>query len=368
MNKRNWLLVISAVLISMLIGCQEKVPKEKTFELKFHYFGPEAIPPGQWSKKAAQRIEEKSGGRIKIKSYFSESLLKYDTTLTGTASGVADIAFVDPGLYTGQFNLNLVFTRMIMDIPTKEAATKAFRELIRENPALNQELEVKGLRWISIMAMPGFNIHTTRSPIRTPADMKGKKISTMGKDPAHWIESMKGAPVQLAPGDWYMSLSRGLVDGQFVHWAAIDAFKLADVFNYHTLLGEEGAQPSFSGYVINLKTWKKLPRDLQEIVIEAYDWAGDGNLEAFSQEVSGAVSASRERGNTFIKLTSDELLQWADTMKPINDRWIEETEALGLPARKTFDELMRLFKKYGSSPNQLIDDQGSRILGVEGSS
>lgn len=351
MNTRKWLWVTSAFLISMLIGCQEKVPKEETFELKFHYFGPEAIPPGQWSKRAAQRIEEKSGGRIRIKSYFSESLLKYDTTLTGTASGVADIAFVDPGLYTGQFHLNLVFTRMIMDIPTTEAATKAFRELIRKNPALNQELEAKGLRWLSIMAMPGFNIHTTDRPIRTPADMKGKKISTMGKDPALWIESMKGAPVQLAPGDWYMSLSRGLVDGQFVHWAAIDAFKLADVFRYHTLLGEEGAQPSFSGYVVNLKTWNRLPKDLREVVIEVYDWAGDGNLKAFSQEVSDAISASRERGNTFLKLTPDELLQWADTMKPINDRWIEETEVLGLPARETFDELMRLFEKYGSSPN-----------------
>jgi TRAP-type C4-dicarboxylate transport system substrate-binding protein len=346
MKRLNWLLVAIVAIITILIGGQETIAAPKTFNLRFHYFGPEAIPPGQWSKKAAQRIAEKSKGRVKIKTYFSESLLKYDTTITGTSSGVADISFVDPGLFTGQFNLNLVFTRMIMDIPTEGAATKAFRELIRKNPALNDELEAKGIRWISIMAMPGFNIHTTRSPIRTPVDMKGKRISIMGKDPALWIESMKGAPVQLAPGDWYMSLSRGLVEGQFVHWAAIDSFKLADVFNYHTLFGEEGAQPSFSGYIINLKTWNKLPKDLQDIIVEAYDWAGDGNVEALSHEVSRAISASKEKGNTFIKLTPDELRQWADTMVPINNRWIEETEALGLPARKTFDELMRLFEKY----------------------
>jgi TRAP-type C4-dicarboxylate transport system substrate-binding protein len=131
-----------------------------------------------------------------------------------------------------------------------------------------------------------------------------------------------------------------------VHWAAIDSFKLADVFNYHTLLGEEGAQPSFSGYIINLKTWNKLPKDLQDMIVEAYDWAGDGNLEALSEEVSRAISASKEKGNTFIKLTPDKLRQWADTMVPINNRWIEETEALGLPAKKTFDEMMRLFEKY----------------------
>jgi TRAP-type C4-dicarboxylate transport system substrate-binding protein len=342
----NRLLTIIVVNFIILINVQEVGAASNKFNLRFHYFGPEAIPPGQWSKKAAKRIEEKSNGRVRIKSYFSESLLKYDATIRGTSSGVVDISFVDPGLFTGQFNLNLVFTRMIMDIPTKEAATKAFRELIRKNPALNEELESKGVRWISIMAMPGFNIHTTRDPIRTPADMKGKKISIMGKDPALWIKSLKGAPVQLSPGDWYMSLSRGLVDGQFVHWAAIDSFKLTEVFNYHTMLGEEGAQPSFSGYIVNLKTWNKLPKELQDIIIEAYDWAGDGNLEALSQEASRAITVSKENGNTFIKLTPDELQQWADTMTPVNNSWIEETEALGLPAKKTYDELILLFEKY----------------------
>ena len=345
MRRAYWLFVV-IINITMLISVQEISAAPKKFNLRFHYFGPEAIPPGQWSKKAAQRIEEKSNGRVKIKTYFSESLLKYDTTIRGTSSGLADISFVDPGLFTGQFNLNLVFTRMIMDIPTKEAATKAFRELIRTNPALNKELEAKGIRWISIMAMPGFNIHTTHGPIKTPADMKGKKISIMGKDPALWVQSLKGAPVQLAPGDWYMSLSRGLVEGQFVHWAAIDSFKLAEVFKYHTLLGEEGAQPSFSGYVVNLKTWNKLPKDLQDIIIEAYDWAGDGNMESLSDEVSRAISTSKEKGDTFIRLTPDELKGWSNTMVPVNKKWIEETEAHGLPAKKTFDQLMELFEKY----------------------
>lgn len=332
--------------ILMLISIHDPGAETEKFNLRFHYFGPEAIPPGQWSKKAAQRIEENSNGRIKIKSYFSESLLKYDTTIRGTSSGLADISFVDPGLFTGQFNLNLVFTRMIMDIPAKEAATKAFRELIRKNPALNKELEAKGVRWVSIMAMPGFNIHTTRDPIRTPDDMKGKKISIMGKDPALWIKSLNGAPVQLAPGDWYMSLSRGLVEGQFVHWAAIDSFKLVEVFRYHTLFGKEGAQPSFSGYIVNLKTWNRLPEDLQDIIVEAYDWAGDGNMKSLSDEVSRAILASKEKGDTFISLTQDELKEWSDTMVPVNKKWIEETEALGLPARKTFDQLMGLFEKY----------------------
>jgi TRAP-type C4-dicarboxylate transport system substrate-binding protein len=346
MQKRDWISVIGAVFLSLLIGGQAVMAAEKPFKLRYHYFGPEVIQPGQWAKKAAQRIEEKSGGRIQIKCYFSESLLKYDTTLTGTAAGIADIALVDPGLFTGMFELNLVFTRMLMDIPTKEVITKAYREMIKTNPAFNQELEAKGLRWLSIVAMPGFHIHTTRRPIRTPAEMKGVKISVMGKDTSRWIESFKGAPVPLPPGEWYMGLSRGLIDGMFLFWGSIDSFKLNDVLQYHTVFGENGAQPTFIGYVMSLKTWKKLPKDLQDIVVEAFDWAGDGHLKDMTQEGIRGESAAKEKGHTFIQLTPDELEQWSDTMTPINDRWIEETEASGLPARKTFDEMMHLFKKY----------------------
>jgi TRAP-type C4-dicarboxylate transport system substrate-binding protein len=346
MKKLILVLVLSAFAMSLFISGQEAMAAEKTFNLKYNYYGPEVIPPGVWAKNAAQRIEEKSGGRIKIKCFFSESLLKYDTAITGTASGVSDITFVDPGTFAGVFELNLVFTKMIMDVPSKEAMTKTFMEMIKTNPAFNKELEAKGLRWLSIFAMPGFHMHTTNSPIKTPADMEGKKISTMGKDPSMWMESLKCAPVPLAPGDWYMSLSRGLVDGIFLHFAAIDGFKLADVFKYHTVLGENGAQPSFCGYVISLKTWNKLPKDLQDILIEGFDYGSNGTVDALTAEIDRGINACKEHGNTFIKLTPDEIQQWANTMKPITDRWVEETEALGLPAKEAFNQLMSLFAKY----------------------
>jgi hypothetical protein len=69
-------------------------------------------------------------------------------------------------------------------------------------------------------------------------------------------------------------------------------------------------------------------------------------LEAFTHENARAISGAKEKGHTFIELSPNELQQWADTMKPINDIWIKETEARGLPAKKAFDDLLTLFKKY----------------------
>jgi TRAP-type C4-dicarboxylate transport system substrate-binding protein len=89
------------------------------------------------------------------------------------------------------------------------------------------------------------------------------KVAVVGES-ARWFESMGAAPVAVAAGDFYMSLERGLVDGQWAHWPAMNGFKLTEVTNSHTIFGKNGASLSFTGYLINLKTWSKLPADIQK--------------------------------------------------------------------------------------------------------
>jgi TRAP-type C4-dicarboxylate transport system substrate-binding protein len=176
--------------------------------------------------------------------------------------------------------------------------------------------------------------------------MAGKKISTMGKDPTEWMKTLNCAPVPLPPGDWYMSLTRGLVDGIYLHFAGIDGFKLADVFKYHTILGENGSQATFCGYLISLRTWNKLPKDLQDVLLEAYDWAADGTVEAMGHEGERGIKACKENGNEFIKPNPDEMQQWVDSVKFLNENWIKDAEAKGLPGKEAFDQMMSLFEKY----------------------
>ncbi|NLM20802.1 MAG: TRAP transporter substrate-binding protein DctP [Peptococcaceae bacterium] len=358
--KKLWFPLLLAILVLGLIlaGCSQAPASadgdkaqaggqdsEKPIELTFSYFGAEMIPPGHWSKEAAKRVEEKTNGRVKINTYFSESLLTYGDTITGTASGVADIAFVDAGLFSGQFDLNMVFGRFIPATPPQEVVSKVFREMIDTYPELNAELEEKNLRWLSIIGTTGEHLHTGKKQVRVPADVKGMKIAVVGES-ARWFESLGAAPVGVAAGDFYMSLERGLVDGQWAHWPAIYGFKLAEVTKYHTLFGKDGASLAFTGFLINNNTWNSLPPDIQEIMVECYNWANDELIKANQEEVKAAIESAEQRGNTFIELTDDELNLWAETMEQINQAWIESTEAQGKPAQKLFDALFELIDKY----------------------
>ena len=358
--KRAWIFLLLSVLLVCLLGGCAKEPaatpengeaggeaaEEEVFELTIHYIGPEKIPHDQRSNEAAKRIEEETGGRVKINTYFSESLLKYDDTITGTASGVADISFIDSGQFAGQFDLNMVFGRFLPQTPPQTVTTQVFREMIDTIPELNAELEAKGLRWLSAFAVAGEHLHTNGRQVRVPDDVKGMKIAVVG-EPARWFESLGAAPVGVAAGDFYMSLERGLVEGQWSHWPAVDAFKLTEVTNCHTLFGENGANLAFTGYIINLKTWESLPPDIQKIMVEAYQWAGDEILKANQAEAESAIASAREKGSTFIELSAEELRLWEETMKSINEEWIASVGAKGLPAEKVFTELFALLDKYG---------------------
>ncbi|NLO96845.1 MAG: TRAP transporter substrate-binding protein DctP [Peptococcaceae bacterium] len=360
MKKVRSLLMVSLLILTLtLMGCTGKPAtadsdgsqavdqgSEQKYELNFCYFGPAMIPPGQAAEGAAKMVEEKTNGRVKINTYYSESLLAYGDTLTGTASGVTDIAFVDGGLLSGQFDLNMIFTRFLPEAPPQEASTKVFRELIRTYPELNEELEAKGVRWLSIMSTPGEHLHGNKE-VRVPDDVKGMKVACVG-EPAVWFKSLGAAPIGVAAGDFYMSLERGLVDAQWMFWPVLEGFKLYEVTKYHNLFGENGSNLNLMGYIINLNTWNSLPKDIQDILVEAYDWAGDQIVKANGEEIGMAIENAKKRGNIFVELTSEELALWAETMEAVNQEWIKSTEAKGKPAQKLYEALMELLKKYNT--------------------
>lgn len=359
-NFRLLSLTIILAIGLLLVGCgksdpapstdqaKEEPAKEpvKVIELKYNDWGPEAIMLGQVAKEAIKRAEEKSNGRLKITPYFSETLLKYGDTFTGTATGVSDISLYVSSFSKGIHDLNQIFSRQFEEAaPAYENMGKAYKELLANVPEIQKEMEKTGARWLSIDALPGNMINSVKKPIRVPADMKGKKITASG-DGAAVVNAVGGAAVTLPPNDWYMALERGLTEGQIMHWAAIDAFKLVERLKYHVMAGPGGTDASAFGFIINLKTWNSLPPDLQQVLQEAFDWANEKMREENYKMIERITGEAKAKGNEIIELTPEEIAQWAPYRKAINDKWIAETEAKGWPAQKAFEELQKVFKKY----------------------
>ena len=122
-------------------------------------------------------------------------------------NGVADIAFVIPGVTPGRFPDNEV-----MDLPglfrTSREATEAYTHLVARN------LLTSFARYyvVGAMATPPFEIDT-RPPVTSLATLAGKKIRVTNSSQGETIRRLGAVPLLLPVDQVAEAIGRGTIDG-----------------------------------------------------------------------------------------------------------------------------------------------------------
>ena len=96
------------------------------------------------------------------------------------------------------------------------------------------------------------------------ADFKGRNIRTM---PLYipFIKALGANPITIPPTDIYTSLERGVVDGFMFSKIGMTSFGFQEVIKYIIEPGVFQIEPVT---VMNLDRWKKIPKDLQELLMD----------------------------------------------------------------------------------------------------
>lgn len=122
-----------------------------------------------------------------------------------------------------------------------------------------------GLKVLGFGDSGGFFAFTnSKHPVRTPADMKGLKIRTMGLETHKTlVSSLGGQPVSLPWAEVYTSLQTGVADGQMNPVPIVKFANFDEVQKYLTLSGH-----LFAPYpwVINQKFYDSLSKQEQDVV------------------------------------------------------------------------------------------------------
>ena len=348
MKKKIFLILLALLLAigSVAIGCGAP-REEEVITLKFNDWGPPGIGIGELHQQAADMIEERTDGKVKVECYFSQSLLSYGDTLTGVSEGVADITLYVVGATPGVHNLHQVFgLPFIGDIPDMRAGAAIYRQLLEDFPEFDEENAEMNVKWVSIRVMPPSQFHSVNEPVRTLEDTQGMKIITGVGPLADMLDAYGASSMQLGPPDWATSLERGLAEAQITHWAAVHDFQLTELFSYHTHFGGAGAGLVPIGFLVNLDTWNKLTSDEQQVLIDVYDWVNEESLTYDIALVETAVDAAIAMGHTIIELTPQEIAVWAAAVEPFVETFLDETEALGWSAWDAYEGLKQLIEDY----------------------
>lgn len=338
-------LLFFAVSFGMAMGANA-FAQQPEFTLKLHHLlGPKSPAQVNMLEPWAQRVEEGSGGRIKIEIYPSMSLGGAPPQLIRQArDGVVDIVWTvngyTPELFprTEVFELPGVFTNDT--VATNLALRDVFDEYLKE--------EYEGLHVVLLHVHAGQGIQTVDKLVRSPDDMKGLKMRIPTRTGSWVLEALGSTPVGMPVPDLPQALATGVVDGALIPWEIIPALKIQDMTKYqiegpnHERFGTTTFQIS-----MNQATWDSLPPDLQEVI--------DKNSgEEFAREVGQVWRASEEAGikaaidsgNELITLTEEEMAKFRTAMEPVVQRWIDEVSAKGIDGKALVDAARAAMAKH----------------------
>lgn len=371
--KKLFMVVVVALMIAtlVLVGCAPAAPAPKpspppapapapakVIELRFGHQNP---PQGRTTEKFlnawAKKVEEATQSKVKVTTYPSEALFKANEAYEATVGGVTDICWTIVGYWAGRFPLTSV-----MALPFFNLSSGKIDGKVRSGGAVNshimQELyetlpeiqaEFKDVKVLMLNCTDPYLLYTAKKPVRNIKDLQGMKFRELGGYPAEMWKLLGASPLNLPMPDVYESVSKGVIDGASVPWAAIATYKFYEVLKYWTDVGTV-ASPQMT--IMNLKTWDTLPPDIQKSImsvggIYGAEFAGDGGWGVDVKDPILAVAEKAGKPMERVELDPGEFEKWKETAgKPLWDKWISDMKAKGLNGEKVFNAALNLMKKY----------------------
>lgn len=284
-------------------------------------------------------------GRIAISYYNPNTLTPLNDHFDSTISGMLGIGGNDCPRTAGKLNLSTVMELPGM-APGAEAGSLVFWELYNKYPELRKEYEEIKVLWL--WASATYQIHTTKKPVKTMADLKGMKIICWGRSSVDIMKALGANPIIIPPTDTYLALERGMADGVMCPLAPIVSFKISEAVKYTTV-----CDIFLNGFWAGMSPdlWNSLSDDERK----AFDQTTGAVMAAKSGQTldQGAVRDSdklKAAGHTFIVLSDDERGRWLEATTAMRDKWVAAMEAKGFKnARAIMEDAYKLSEKYAAT-------------------
>lgn len=215
-------------------------------------------------------------GLIEIETYFSGALGKGQARQPGLVSeGIADIAFIVPGVTPEQFRDETVIELPGLFRSTQEA-TLAYTKLIGEKALKGYDEFVV----IGAFASADPCCINTRKPVASLADLTGLKIRANNLTEAAALERLGAVPVLIAANQTFDAISSGKIDGAPLPPSVLFEFGLARIATNHYALPSSAAPMAL---VMSRKKFDSLPEQAKTIIRKySGEWEAERWISTFA--------------------------------------------------------------------------------------
>ena len=334
--RRSVLALASAAALSLSVPALAQTP----IVIKFSHVVAQDTPKGKASEFFAKRAAELTKGRVTVEVYANSSLYKDKEEMEALQLGA--VQMLAPTL--AKFGPLGVKEFEAFDLPF---IFDDYAELhkVTQGPvgkALLAKLEAKGIKGLAYWDN-GFKSFSANTPLKVPADYKGKKFRIQSsKVLEEQIRAVGGIPQVMAFSEVYQALQTGVIDGTENPISNFYTQKMHEV-QKHLALTNHG----YLGYAVitNKKFWDGLPADIRGELEQAMKEATDYANKIAKEENDKALEAVKASGKTAVYTpTAEERLALKKAMAPVHTKMAD---------RVGKETLQEIYKVTGFDPNKL---------------
>jgi TRAP-type C4-dicarboxylate transport system substrate-binding protein len=226
-------------------------------------YDPETIMLQQAADDILKYTTYANKGGLKIEIYPAGSLKLPDTKQSNVRDGLCEMVVGEPEEEEafGVTNAAAIWPSKLNQALAAEAL-KPMKQKIWAEKWNSQYIASK------MMGAHLNGIFTTKKKLNSTADLKGLKLRTTSLDQKTGMLKFGASPTPMPPGEVYMALKTGVIDGACSGSRILLYQKLGEVVKYavETTLTDGIVQD----IVVNKKAWNAIPKPWQEIVTEVF--------------------------------------------------------------------------------------------------
>ena len=308
--------------------------------IKFSHVVAKDTPKGLAAEYFAKKADELTKGKVKVEVYANSTLYKDKEEMEALQLGAVQmlapsLAKFGP-LGVKEFELfDLPFIFSNYDDLHKVTTGPVGKQLL-------SKLESKGIRGLAFWDN-GFKSFSLNTPIKTPTDLKGKKMRIQSsKVLEEQMRSVGSLPQVMAFSEVYQALQTGVVDGTENPLSNLYTQKMFEVQKYLTITDH-----GYLGYavIVNKKFWDGLPADIRKQLDDAMEQATRYANQIARVENEDSLEKVKKSGKTTVYVpTKEERLAFKKAMMPVHQK---------MEGRIGKDVVQAVYKDIGFKPDAL---------------